>query len=165
MGVDITAFIEVFDHGFFSSYSKVDIARNSRLFEALKTFPPRGLPESIGHFTEQAFFLYVIGPEEETGHKGESYILLAEADEYVSGGKSFYKKIKQMVYEKSWVSNPDYFDASWLTLAELETVLERYQQKDGNTVNWDFLVVLETMRSIEKHVGQGKTRLVFWFDA
>ncbi len=63
-----------------------------------------------------------------------------------------------------YVSKDGWEKPSWLTLAELENALEQYTEFGDRSMGFDFLVVLDTMRSIEKHIGKGSTRLVFWYD-
>jgi hypothetical protein len=167
MGKDIHAFIEIGNDSYASCYSEVYISRHTTLFDILGEFPVRGLPKKISGDTSDKFFIMVMSPEEELSSKeysryGIPWMPRHEADKYVAEDKSFYKR-SEATGNDEWVSNPDWFGASWLTLEECENVLKRYREKSEH-VNWDFAVIVDTMRSIEIYTRKGFTRLVFWFD-
>jgi hypothetical protein len=169
MGVDIHAFIEVGQSNFISCYAEVNILRSHDLFNTLGEFPLKGLPEKISGVVHNRFFLMVAFPEQEKlfkedahGYTYTSWVPKNKADKWVASGRSFYE-ISQVTGEIAWVSNPDWYTPNWLTLEECETALKRYRETSEH-LNWDFAVVVETMRSIESYTSKGFTRLLFWFD-
>lgn len=163
MGMDIHAFIEYETGlGSASSFAKVNISRNYQLFKVLDSFPIRGLPDNLGSAVQREFFVPVIDPEKEASWAGCEYVTRIKAEEWIANDESFYLKNEHLV--NGYVSKDGWEKPSWLTLAELENALEQYTEFGDRSMGFDFLVVLDTMRSIEKHIGKGSTRLVFWYD-
>jgi hypothetical protein len=61
------------------------------------------------------------------------------------------------------VSVPDWHTASWLLEAEVSAALKHVGHPESK-LSFQFRAVLHMMRFLEKELGTGCTRLVFWFD-
>ena len=61
------------------------------------------------------------------------------------------------------VSDPNWHTPSLLTRAEILRALEHFGL-EVVSVPGEFQAILEAMKTLEGHYGEGRTRLVFWFD-
>ena len=160
MGRDIHTFIEVIIEDFVWTHAEVTVSRHSDLFRIIDKLQPKGLPENISDTVHANYFLRVVDTEEEQSWAGSEYITKAEAEAWISKGNSYYRKDQNS--EDIWVSWLGLVGASWLTLEEVEEVVNEYMKCEHK--NFEFLVLVDTMRSLEKHMGEGSSRLIYWFD-
>ena len=160
MGMDIHTFIEVVSEDFVWGYAEVMVGRHSDLFQIIRKSQPKGLPDKISYTVQGRHFVMVADPEKEQSWVGVEYVTRAKAEAWIAKGRSYYYEDEHS--KDSWVSWPDWWDPSWLTLEEVEEVLHKYMGCEHQ--NFEFLVLVDTMRSLEKHMGEGKSRLVLWFD-
>jgi hypothetical protein len=122
-------------------------------------FPPRGLPEAASIDLVNTFYLHII--EDESERFKEEDVLREEAEQWVEKGLSCIRD--SWTKENGFVSDPDSHTPSWLYLREIKAAFSHSScaMKD---MPKEFLVVLDTLESIEKHFGKDKARIVFWFD-
>lgn len=192
MGTDIHAFVEhchaqggepfsdpdriySFNAGEFRISQDYDLfnalgdGRNYSLDEAARDqpalFSPRGLPQHISeevanryyHFVDNRGFTITTWPALPT-------VTRQEAEQWVAENRAQYGKSLRSTREIRRVSHPYWHSASWLTLQEI------YQSLDSYNIQFDqlpleFQIVVDIMKQFEQELGQGKTRLVFWFDS
>lgn len=186
MGIDIKAFIDVWpslnpelesDSELIEAcsihcFAEVFIHRDTRLFGLLAgvgqeykaLFVPKGLPTMCSWRVQAAYTILTVDDLKWTlGHEESSYpkyIKRSQAEKLISEGQSTYlnKRLGEIL-------NYDLHTFSWLTVEELEIVLQKYQSIDDS-----FPHTIEALRAIIALVktldnGQaGRTRLVFWFE-
>ncbi|MEL6929281.1 MAG: hypothetical protein AAFO95_11675 [Cyanobacteria bacterium J06600_6] len=91
-----------------------------------------------------------------------------QANKYLKNGLSFLGEESEIWHEgicqkTRQISHPHWHSCSWLTLIEIYRSLEHYDL-DISELDFSFRIVLNIMTDLEKELGSGRTRLVFWFD-
>jgi len=150
-------------------------------------YPARGIPDVVSWAVADCYYLRVIEPDQDPREflaewcKGESLpapVSRADADRFVADGLSCFApnpyvsdvssrgengvtQIRQV--RRQLVSNPNWHHASWLTLAEVHAALDHFGLRVAD-LEVDVQALLQTMALIEQKCGDGRTRLVFWFD-
>ncbi len=105
---------------------------------------PRGLPSDCASETLDAYCVEV----------GKGHISLETAEKWVQGGSSTWV----FPWTGTWgqVTNPDWHNASWLTLDEFANVVEGQQSCPATCA---------LLAAAESLAGSGcEPRFVFWFD-
>ncbi|MEM9953905.1 MAG: hypothetical protein AAF846_20005 [Chloroflexota bacterium] len=160
MGLDITCFIETRESHFKSNWTckaEYHLSRDTELFGYMANgiliddrskFSNRGVPSDVSSVVEQAYILYVDDDYANCDHS----VPTTKALDSVAEGKSFWWN-----NERTIITHPDYFSASWLTVKELEQILSVKQ-------NYDLEVIINIMQSINRIRVFKASRLIFWFD-
>lgn len=151
------------------SEGQIYLSRDYRLFAALggiKTdemplYIPRGLPKEFSEAVILDYYLPVVDIDEDDLWSNENHVQRQAAIRWVERGLSHF--IDSGLKPHGLVSKPDYHTPSWLTLIEIRQALV-YKNIDTQTLPPDFQVLLVLMETLETHIGEGRTRLVFWFD-
>jgi hypothetical protein len=144
------------------------IGRNYQLFGALAgirttltpLFAPRGLPPIVSEAVARGVMRYIhaddVPDEEVFASDGVHY---SKALEKVSRGSRYGGPLghKRYDYITEEVNSP-----SWLYLDEVDAALKHHGivESEGNFL---FEAMMSAMRTLERRLGQHKTRLVFWF--
>ena len=174
MGTDISVFVEYDASGeppFSGAASGLSdgpfyVPRAYRLFAALAgircdeppVFPVRGLPAILSDAVADHFYLPVVTPDDEPEWRGtERYVLQADASSWVDEGLSHYL----FEHGQILVSDPDLYSEGWLTLVEIRQALEA-RQVPPEDIPLQFMLVRDIMVAVEKRVGMGRTRPIFW---
>ncbi len=126
-------------------------------------FKPRGLPKDITSCSVlHSFYLAVTDSIDLSGYDPK-YFYRADAEKWVKEG------IAEWVDEgKSYITNPDYHSASWLTTQELRQCFDDcFKEEDGiykpNSNYIDWLGLVSLCEGIESD-GIHECRVVFAFD-
>ena len=127
-------------------------------FEPL--IPPRGLPPRFSSAVEDQLFLSVLAEDEEDWRESGA-VPRIDADRMVAEQGAVY--IDTPLKEKAFVSDPQYHSMSWLTLEELRAAL-RHAGIAHSELPTVFRITIETMEVVERVLGEGRSRLVFWFE-
>lgn len=144
--------------------------------------PPRGLPAQMGSAVINRFFHVV----DDHGYFQDLHPDLRTvsskcADEWLAAGLSFpgpplkIERLKRGPEELRRVSHPDWHSPSWLTLPEIYDSLRHFGfdpasssrrswEGSAESLSIEVVVSLQAMQSLEDCLGEGRTRLVFWFD-
>jgi hypothetical protein len=79
-------------------------------------------------------------------------------------------EVNRLYFERQWVEDrwcvtpdPDWHSAGWLTAPEVRQALS-HAGLSLDRCCWDFRAVLAAMDELDRHLGSGASRLVFWFD-
>jgi hypothetical protein len=179
MGCDIHAIIEYYREGkvWAFSFDEMYILRDYNLFEALAgvpgteeddeeppvepLIPPRGLPADFSLAVEEHFFLEVTDHQIGIGENGRRQVSREEAEWWVSIDQAFY--LDREPQPRSKISNRYYHTPGWLTRSEILASL-RKANWPLESLSGEFHAVLAAMGELERHFGEDKVRLVFWFD-
>jgi hypothetical protein len=151
MGCDIHSYIEVVrtqrnDTYYTKVFFTPNITRDYLLFacmagvrthstENLPAFAtPKGLPDRLSCEVQQEYYMYVANDEkeeEEFEQDGVSACSKEDAEKYKQRG---LKEIK--IGDMTFIEDPDYHSASWLTIEELEEVDRLYCSSTVEDDNW-----------------------------
>jgi hypothetical protein len=155
MGCDIHAYLEyqpyVDDSAYWTCFGEIHIGRDYRLFEIMAGVRgdvkkavswPKGVPENMSFWTEDAYSLYI------SDSNRQGACTLETAERWVKEGSSVW-----LNEQHSKVSHPDWHSHSWLTTKEVGQVVEKYPD------NTSMRMIHEAMLACNRPV-----RLVFWFD-
>jgi hypothetical protein len=137
-------------------------------------FPPRGIPPnpSYGVVVRYSHPIAdpksgVIGGQESHGLPGLPEVTAEEAARWVAEGWSHYYTPPAPSHSRATnpvrVSHPDWRHASWLSLAEVYQALAHFGLEVAR-LSPEVGAILGVMEAFERRLGQGRTRLVFWFD-
>jgi len=145
--------------------------------------PPRGIPLPLSRLVLNRYAHIIVNEKMDATEITRSLnglipelraVTETEAEKWVMDGVSeFIDDVEHRIFSEGKVSsrrvsNPDWHTASWLTLPEIEESLEYFDlalnRVDCKDDLFAFTIVVDTMRYIEKSRGEGRTRLVFWFD-
>jgi hypothetical protein len=152
------------------------LGRNYRMFGILSKgvrsefedgFEPKGIPDfdNLGYAARNDYSLY-ISEKEDTEFK---YCTMEQAIKWCASdfcnSKLYYRNPTDD--KPTWVSNPDWHSASWLTIDEYEKAIQIYEkmlEEDymGKYIPAEYEAILAAMKSLEKN--GNVTRVVFWFD-
>jgi len=153
------------------SESEFFISRDYRLFAALAgvrrlegedpepLVAPRGFPAIACSDTVCGFFHYVCDDGEDVLDGRD--VTRQDADAYVARGRSFYRD--HHLKPRGLVSDPGWHTPTWLLVSEVRRALARFSI-DPRDSAVEFLAVLAAAESLEAACGEGRVRLVFWFD-
>lgn len=168
-------------------FGKFTLLRDYSLFDALgdgrnaqmapqdvgkrSLFPPRGVPPDMS--VEAAWEYYDLVVETCAPHAlfwpSHGCVSVGQAQERVRQGARLGSVVQTMqfgaILPRTWRVIPKecWHTASWLTLPEIHQSLEHYRLP-LTKLCWDFQALLKCLTVIEAQIGQGQTRLVFWFD-
>lgn len=164
MGSDIHAYVEQKEHDNWWHLASVSAGRNYEMFGLLAgvrgskpLYPPKGIPDDIGWVVQEEYTLWVT---DNICDCGERRCTPADAERWVRSGSSKWYDDKC-----HWVTHPDWHTPSWLTMAELENVIEKFDQlyyDETHTPSRRYVAIHGMMAEMERHCIQ--TRFVFWFD-
>jgi hypothetical protein len=72
---------------------------------------------------------------------------------------------REALHPATYVSNPDYNTAGWLTPPEFTRVLEtvRSSRQESVPLQWDVVGIV--LNELDRRLGQANVRFVFWFDS
>jgi hypothetical protein len=150
-------------------------------------FPARGIPHPMSAMARGSIEMWVVDEDKEeklfdakslflTDRRDGTTIRKKDAERLIESGKSKYLLDDEGNECKFFITNPDYMCPSWLLLNELKKALAvagfssqitgMVPDKDGmiHVLPWDYELLILTMEGIEKRIGSGRTRLVYWFD-
>lgn len=157
--------------GMFSQFARIEVDRatlnsefryqfghygwDSEYYEIPPLFLPRGLPENV---SQDVLFEYAdpINDELASKYPESGCVTRQQAEKWVQAGTSQYLKD-----DKAFVSNPDFYCASWLTASELEQLCNKVQEETGED-NILFRSIIAMMNVLNQG-NDTQTRIVFWF--
>lgn len=120
----------------------------------IQQVPMRGLPQGISdNLVREAYLRVEVGDE-------------ATADNTCTVDDAVRWKIPRekwiSLYNEDYVPHPDWHSHSWMTAAELDACILRYNMMFGDDLDAEWLAVAALMQVFEDR--GTPTRLVFWFD-
>jgi hypothetical protein len=173
MGSDIHLFIEyVVPARAFSWANEIFIGRDYPLFGKLAGIrsaevplvAPRGLPFDVSYDVFANYYSLVVEKHSAWNFRGMNFVTEDEAASLLKRGVSHRPpagiKTTEVTSELEYVSNPDWHSPSWLWCEEVLSAVSN----DIITANAEFHVVVDTLQSIEHHMTNARSRIVFWFD-
>jgi len=168
MGCDIHAYIEYGvdykDKIIMSDFARVNIWRDYALFgimagvrrDEVQLFEPRGIPKDLGFYADYDYYLWVNDEARKNEERDGKVCSRSKAEEYVKEWGCAYKD-----EQKTFVSDPDYHTASWLTADEFQQCLDKLTTLDyryGSVISPPLKAIAAAMKVLPN------ARLVFWFD-
>lgn len=165
MGCDIHGYVEYsYRYEEWTGIAFESIPRNYFLFEALAgimgkkkpLIPPKGIPLTASSIVKNYYLADVVDDVDDC----DEGIERREAEEYIQKGFSHYWH-----NDNTLISRPDWHTPSWLTLKEINQVLQ-HAQIEKESLARQFLIVIDLMEAIERwdRIGKNTSRFVFWFD-
>ncbi len=130
--------------------------------------PPRGIPTPCDLYVGWAYFYLVLDDAEPADRyfwKVERSVSPAQAEEWVRERSSVMCEFRQWVNgEQLWrvVSNPELYNASWLTLEEFDRSL-RHHNLLLESLPIEYRIVRSAMSQLVDECGPDRVRLTFWF--
>jgi hypothetical protein len=170
---------------FFAEFS---LSRDYALFDALgdgrnsqlasedvgqrALFPPRGIPADLSLVVARQYYDLVIDSARPNAHFWPAHgcVTVVEAEERVHRGHAHFGNVVQDTHysrspPRTWkvVSKELWHTPSWLLLSEIHQAM-RSHNISLTAVDWGFRVAVTCLSKIEDELGEGRVRLVFWFD-
>jgi hypothetical protein len=166
MGCDIHCFVEyrsAEDHKELQNYwfawgDRINPGRDYKIFALLAGVrgrigdagpKPKGLPENLGWYSKDYYWMQIVETEEECGSDDATR---AQAESWVKSGCSTIRKTE---HGSEYVSNPDMHSCSWATYEELVAAVDQHA-----SVGWHALVA--AVKAI--HDKGCDVRVVYFFD-
>jgi len=135
------------------------LSKGVRGGDSKDAFTPKGIPENIGAFTFEDYYMFVIDDDE---GDFEGCVNLKTAIEWVEnyGSDALYRDMTtDGAKVLTHVASPDWHSMNVITLEEYKLALDNFGTSLGLV---EFLAILAAMENLEANGHE--TRLVFWFD-
>lgn len=150
-------------------------------------YPPRGLPEYYSDDVFEAFHLWVV--DEQNKHLPPfgplDTVPREEAEAWVKKGVAHFlphrytyaqrnvlalRPTDSPEYRPTVVSDPSLHHTSWLSAPEIDEALEHFGSALARRgikfeVPVEFRAIRQAMGAFDRQLGDGWSRLVFWFDS
>ena len=161
MGTDIRFFVEFkeTDSKNWVGLAEFDPPRDSDLVvEFGQLIEGRGLPIDYSiSFSERAF-VYIAREWEVAQCIGQKYCTEELAKRWVNDYGSQIRRSERA--DASWVLDPEFRYAGWVTLAEFEGIFFKNSEPRNPAVEYE--AMYSAMKRVEARVGRGSVRAIVW---
>jgi acyl carrier protein phosphodiesterase len=124
---------------------------------------PRGLPKDVSADVLFHFFLPVVS-DADSELDGDwplgNSVKQSTADEWIASKRAYY--LENTDYPSTYISNANFYFASWLNYRELVEIIEQSGIKLVNRLA-RMQAVLAAMKALADIYGEENVRLVYWF--